>query len=191
MRPLSFFCSPSASSNDRLSTPSSFTRLQNDSHSPPVRQYVSADSADRYMVFAQDSFLRNCDRWIYPSRFGTAMANRMLRMTSVTASSTRVKPPFPRRFPSFFIIFAGFAVFCTAARKKSRRSKLRQPFCNLTGSLRRGGERDSRKTACYTLLYIGRLCALCRAHSSSARRRRFLSRMSVDLLMPVSLTTCA
>lgn len=64
MRPLSFFCSPSASSNDRLSTPSSFTRLQNDSHSPPVRQYVSADSADRYMVFAQDSFLRNCDRWI-------------------------------------------------------------------------------------------------------------------------------
>ena len=143
------------------------------------------------MVFAQDSFLRNCDRWIYPSRFGTAMANRMLRMTSVTASSTRVKPPFPRRFPSFFIIFAGFAVFCTAARKKSRRSKLRRPFCNLTGSLRRGGERDGRKTACYTLLYIGRLCALCRAHSSSARRRRFLSRMSVDLLMPVSLTTCA
>lgn len=98
MRPLSFFCSPSASPNDRLSTPSSFTRLRNDSHSPPVRQYVSADSADRYMVFAQDSFLRNCDRWIYPSRFGTAMANKMLRMTSVTASSTRVKPPFPRRF---------------------------------------------------------------------------------------------
>lgn len=36
-----------------------------------------------------------------------------------------------------------------------------------------------------------RTCALCRAHSSAAVRRRFLSRMSVDLLMPVSLTTCA
>lgn len=28
------------------------------------------------------------------------------------------KAAFPRRFPSFFIVFAGFAVFCTAARKK-------------------------------------------------------------------------
>ena len=42
--------------------------------------------------------------------------------------SCQASTAFEHRFPSFIIIFAAFAVFCTAVRKKSRRSERRQPF---------------------------------------------------------------
>ena len=87
--------------------------------------------------------------------------------------SCQASTAFEHRFPSFS------PFFLHGSAKKSRRSDLRQPFCT-----------DRKKRLLYVIIYRG--VSRCCAHSSgaSAARRRLLSRMRVDLLMPVSLTTC-